>query len=278
MAEYIQIPTPAGKFDALTAGSEEGRPVLLLHGFPEAAVEWSEQLGVLGGADCFAVAPDQRGYSPGVRPEQVSDYRMRELVADVLAIADHFGWDRFDLVGHDWGAAVAWSVAAEHPERIRTLTAVSIPHLDAFTQAVREDEDQQQRSAYMQALRSSTAEKTLLADNAAKLRRIYYPGVPEHHVDDYVQRLTEPGALTGALNWYRASKFNDEIGPITVPTLFVWSTEDVAVGSTAALATEQHVTGPYRFEMLQEVSHWIPEEAPDSLTRLLLQHLLAHPE
>ncbi|TWG07387.1 alpha/beta fold hydrolase [Saccharopolyspora dendranthemae] len=278
MAEYIQIPTPAGKFDALTAGSEEGRPVLLLHGFPEAAVEWSEQLGVLGGAECFAVAPDQRGYSPGVRPEQVSDYRMRELVADVLAIADHFGWDRFDLVGHDWGAAVAWSVAAEHPERLRTLTAVSIPHLDAFTQAVREDEDQQQRSAYMQALRSSTAEKTLLADNAAKLRRIYYPGVPEHHVDDYVQRLTEPGALTGALNWYRASKFNDEIGPITVPTLFVWSTEDVAVGSTAALATEQHVTGPYRFEMLQEVSHWIPEEAPDSLTRLLLEHLLAHPE
>ncbi|MEV4733635.1 alpha/beta hydrolase [Saccharopolyspora sp. NPDC049426] len=278
MAEYIQIPTPAGKFDALTAGPEEGRPVLLLHGFPEAAVEWSEQLGVLGGAECFAVAPDQRGYSPGVRPEQVADYRMNELVGDVLAIADHFGWDRFDLVGHDWGSAVAWSTAAEHPERIRTLTAVSIPHLDAFTRAVREDEDQQQRSAYMQALRSSTAEKTLLADNAAKLRRIYYPGVPEHHVDDYVQRLTEPGALTGALNWYRASRFNEEIGPITVPTLFVWSTEDVAVGSTAALATEQHVTGPYRFEMLQEVSHWIPEEAPESLTRLLLQHLLAHTE
>ncbi|MDI2032240.1 alpha/beta hydrolase [Saccharopolyspora sp. TS4A08] len=278
MADYIQIPTPAGEFDALTAGPEDGRPVLLLHGFPEAAVEWSEQLGVLGGAECFAVAPDQRGYSSGVRPQQVADYRMDELVGDVLAIADHFGWQRFDLVGHDWGAAVAWSVAAEHPDRVRTLTAVSIPHLDAFTRAVREDEDQQQRSAYMQALRSSTAEKTLLADNAAKLRRIYYPGVPEHHVDDYVQRLTEPGALTGALNWYRASRFNGEIGPITVPTLYVWSTEDVAVGSTAALATERHVTGPYRFEMLQEVSHWIPEEAPDSLTRLLLQHLLAHPE
>ncbi|MER7081289.1 alpha/beta fold hydrolase [Saccharopolyspora kobensis] len=277
MADYIQIPTPAGKFDALTAGPQDGRPVLLLHGFPEAAVEWSEQLAVLGGAECFAVAPDQRGYSPGVRPQQVSDYRMTELVDDVLAIAEHFGWDRFDLVGHDWGAVVAWTTAAAHPERIRTLTAVSIPHPDPFNAALREDEDQATRSAYIQEFRSSTAEKALLADNAKKLRRIYYPGVPEHHVDDYVQRLTEPGALTAALNWYRAARYNSrEIGPVEVPTLFAWSTEDVAVGSTAALATADHVTGPYRFEMLEDVSHWIPEEAPDTFTRLLLQHLLAH--
>jgi pimeloyl-ACP methyl ester carboxylesterase len=279
VAEYIQIPTPAGKFDALTAGPEDGRPVLLLHGFPEAAVQWSEQLSVLGGAECFAVAPDQRGYSPGVRPEQVTDYRMEDLVGDVLAIAEHFGWQRFDLVGHDWGAAVAWATAAAHPDRLRTLTAVSVPHLDPFEEAVRTDEDQHQRSAYMQTFQSSGAEKTLLADNAKRLRRIYYPGVPQHHVDDYVQRLTEPGALTAALNWYRAMRYRrDRIGPIAVPTLYVWSTEDVAIGSTAALATADHVTGPYRFEMLEDVSHWIPEEAPDTFTRLLLEHLLAHPE
>ncbi|MDA3626993.1 alpha/beta hydrolase [Saccharopolyspora sp. WRP15-2] len=277
MAEYIQIPTPAGKFDALTSGPQDGRPVLLLHGFPEAAVEWSEQLSVLGAAECFAVAPDQRGYSPGVRPEQVSDYRMSELVGDVLAIAEHFGWERFDLVGHDWGAAVAWATAAGHPERVRTLTTVSVPHLDAFSTALRSDEDQAQRSAYMQGFRSSTAEKALLADNAKKLRQIYYPGVPEHHVDDYVQRLTEPGALTAALNWYRAARYDSGgIGPVEVPTLYVWSTEDVAFGSTAAMATAAHVTGPYRFEMLEEVSHWVPEEAPDSFTRLLLQHLVSH--
>jgi pimeloyl-ACP methyl ester carboxylesterase len=279
VAEYIQIPTPAGKFDALTAGPEDGRPVLLLHGFPEAAVQWSEQLSVLGGAECFAVAPDQRGYSPGVRPEQATDYRMEELVGDVLAIAEHFGWQRFDLVGHDWGAAVAWATAAAHPDRLRTLTTVSVPHLDPFGEAMRTDEDQHQRSAYMQAFQSSGAEKTLLADNAKKLRQIYYPGVPQHHVDDYVQRLTEPGALTAALNWYRAMRFGSgRIGPITVPTLYVWSTEDVAIGSTAALATAEHVTGPYRFEMLEDVSHWIPEEAPDTFIRLLLEHLLAHPE
>jgi pimeloyl-ACP methyl ester carboxylesterase len=277
VAEYIQIPTPAGKFDALTAGPEDGRPVLLLHGFPEAAVQWSEQLSVLAGAGCFAVAPDQRGYSPGVRPEQVADYRMEELVGDVLAIADHFGWERFDLVGHDWGSAVSWATAAAAPERIRTLTAVSVPHLDAFGDAVRNDEDQQQRSGYMRDFQSTNTEKTLLADNAKKLRQIYFPGgVPQHHIDDYVQRLSEPGALTAALNWYRAMRFGGAIGPVTVPTLYVWSTEDVAVGSTPALATAQHVTGPYRFEMIEDVSHWIPEEAPDTLNRLILQQLLTH--
>ncbi|PFG96880.1 LOW QUALITY PROTEIN: pimeloyl-ACP methyl ester carboxylesterase [Saccharopolyspora erythraea NRRL 2338] len=276
MADYIQIPTPAGRFDALTSGPEGGRPVLLLHGFPEAAVQWSEQLAVLGEAECHAVAPDQRGYSPGARPEQVADYRLEELVGDVLAIADHLGWQRFDLVGHDWGAAVSWATAAAHPDRSATLTAVSIPHLDPFGQAVREDEDQQQRSAYMQVFRGSGAERALLEDNARKLRQIYGNFVPQHHVDDYVQRLTEPGALTAALNWYRATRFNGPIGKVEVPTLYVWSTEDVAVGSTAALATEHHVTGPYRFEMLEDVSHWIPEQAPEALNRFILEHLLAH--
>lgn len=277
VSEFIEIPTAAGTFDALAAGPEDGRGVLLLHGFPEAAVQFSEQLPVLSSAECRAVAPDQRGYSPGVRPDQVADYRMEELVSDVLAIADQLGWQRFDLVGHDWGAAVSWATAAAHPERVRTLAAFSVPHLDPFTDAVREDEDQQQRSAYMRTLRSSGAEKLLLDDGARKLRGIYGPHVPQHHADDYVRRLSEPGALSAALNWYRASKFSGgRIGPVHVPTLYVWSTEDTAIGSVPALATGEHVTGAYRFEMLQDVSHWIPEEAPETTSRLLLEHLLAH--
>jgi pimeloyl-ACP methyl ester carboxylesterase len=277
VAEYLQIPTDAGNFDGLSTGPEDGRGVLLLHGFPEACVQWTEQLAALGGAGCHAVAVDQRGYSPGVRPEAVADYRLEELVGDVLAITERLHWQRFDLVGHDWGAAVAWATAAHCPERVRTLTAVSVPHLDAFRKALREDEDQRTRSAYMSVLRSSGAEHSLLADNAAKLRGVYESRVPAQHVTEYVQRLSEPGALAAALNWYRATPFNGtEIGPISVPTLYVWSTEDVALGSTAALATADHVTGPYRFEMLEDVSHWIPEEAPSALNRLLLEHLLTH--
>ncbi|GAB3277920.1 alpha/beta fold hydrolase [Parasphingorhabdus pacifica] len=276
MADNTQIPTPSGTFDALTSGPDDGRPVLLLHGFPESSIQWSAQLEVLSQAGCHAVAPDQRGYSPGVRPAHVADYRMDELVADTLAIADRLGWERFDLVGHDWGAGVAWATAAAHPERIRTLTAVSVPHLDAFGKAIAEDEDQQQRSAYMRVFRGAGAERTLLDGGARKLRKVYEGRIPEHHVEDHVRRLSEPGALTAALNWYRAMPSSYEIGPISVPTLYVWSTEDAAIGSTAALATEHHVTGEYRFEMLEDISHWIPEEAPEAMNKFILEHLLAH--
>ncbi|MFR9728217.1 alpha/beta fold hydrolase [Saccharopolyspora sp. MS10] len=276
MADYIEIPTEAGTFDALSAGSEGDRPVLLLHGFPESAIEWREQLAVLGGAGCHAVAPDQRGYSPRVRPTEVADYRMEELVGDVLAIADRLGWQRFDLVGHDWGAAVAWTFAAAHPDRLTTLTAVSVPHPDAFGRALREDEDQQRRSEYMQVFRRPGSDRLLLEDGARRLRRMFDRCVPESHVEEYVQRFSEPGALDAALNWYRAAKFSESPGPVRVPTLYVWSTEDAALGSAAALATEHHVEADYRFEMVEDVSHWLPEQAPERLTRVLLEHLIAH--
>lgn len=278
MIEHTSITTAAGSFDAIAAGPEDGRPVLLLHGFPEAAVSWEYQVGALGANGYRAVAPDQRGYSPGVRPERVEDYRLDELVGDVLAIADALGWSRFDLVGHDWGAIVAWAVAAHHPERLRTLTAVSVPHPEAFAAARREDPDQQQRSGYIEVFRQSagTAERALLKDDAAALRRVYDWKVPPSHVDDYVARFSEDGALTAALNWYRAMHLGGATPKVSVPTLYVWSTEDVAVGSTGALACEQWVSGPYRFEMLEDVSHWIPEEAAEAMTGLLLEHLTEH--
>ncbi|AHH97138.1 alpha/beta hydrolase [Kutzneria viridogrisea] len=277
MIENIRIPTPAGTFDALACGEQDGRAVLLLHGFPEAAAEWEFQLRALGGGGCRAVAPDQRGYSPGVRPEHVTDYQVSELVGDVAAIADELGWQRFDLVGHDWGAIVAWATAAALPERVRSLTAVSVPHPVAFTTARAEDEDQAERSRYISVFRQTgAAERRLLEDDARALRGIYQWKVPEERVEDYVRRFSEPGALTAALNWYRAMDLMPEVAPVSVPTLFVWSTEDAAIGSAGALATEKHVTGPYRFEIMDEVSHWIPEEAPEQLTRMIMEHLLAH--
>ncbi|RJO76861.1 alpha/beta hydrolase [Nocardia panacis] len=277
MIEHIEIPTAAGTFDALAAGPDEGREVLLLHGFPQSGLEWEFQLTALGGGGCRAVAPHQRGYSPGVRPERMDDYRSAELVADVAAMADQLGWRRFDLVGHDWGAAVAWEFAATHPQRVRTLTAVSIPHPTAFRRALDTDPDQAQRSRYFHLLRQPrVAERALLADNAAGLRRIFEWKIPQERVEEYVTRLAEPGALTAALNWYRAMHLAGPIEKVSVPTLYVWSTEDSAVGSTAALAARDYVTGPYRFEMLEDVSHWIPEQAPEALTGHLMRHLLDH--
>jgi pimeloyl-ACP methyl ester carboxylesterase len=276
--EHVQVRTPAGIFDAIADGAADGWPVLLLHGFPEAAIEWDRQVAALGSAGFRAVAPDQRGYSPGVRPTAVEDYAMDELVGDVLAIADALGWPRFHLVGHDWGAAVAWVVAGRHPDRLSSLTTISVPHPKPFGAALRDDEDQQVRSAYIQDFRRPRhAEKMLMADDAKALRQVFGRSVPRSRVQEYVDRMTEPGALTAALNWYRAMRLGDTgAGEITVPTMYVWSTDDLALGSTAALATEQWVTGPYRFEMLEDVSHWVPEEAAETLSALLITHLAEH--
>ncbi|MDX2546809.1 alpha/beta fold hydrolase [Streptomyces sp. WI04-05B] len=273
MTEHLEIPSASGTFDAFAAGPADGRPVLLLHGFPHTAIVWEEQLTALGDQGFRAVAPDTRGYSPGVRPLHAGAYGVNDLVGDVLAVADALAWDRFDLVGHDWGGAIAWWTAARHPERLRTLTAVSTPHPSALGEAHSTDEDQRRRSQYQQDWRSADTEARFLADDATFLRSLYQGKVPARHVDAYVRRLSEPGALSAALNYYRADRPDAAVGKIQTPTLYVWGTEDVALGSTAAHATENWVNGPYSFHALQGISHWVPDEAPEALTSLIITHL-----
>ena len=273
----LSISTSAGVFDATVAGPPEGRPVLLLHGFPQTGLAWQRQIAALAEHGHRVVAPDQRGYSPGARPERPEDYRIGALVGDVLAITEELGWASFDLVGHDWGGAVAWWTADAHPGRVRTLTVVSTPHPGALATTLRTDQDQRERSRYMIDWREAPAtEEHMLADDAEALRASYAGKVPQDSAEAYVRHLSQPGALTAALNWYRAGPPDGAIGVIDVPTLYVWSTQDSAFGPAAAQETGQWVTGPYRFETLQGVSHWVPEEAPETLNLLLLEHLRAH--
>ncbi|WSD37628.1 alpha/beta hydrolase [Streptomyces sp. NBC_01750] len=275
----MSISTPAGVFDAIVAGPPDGRPVLLLHGFPQTRLVWQRQIAELAAHGYRVVAPDQRGYSPGARPDQPEDYRISVLVDDVVAITEELGWASFDLVGHDWGGAVAWWTADAHPGRVRTLTVVSTPHPGALAGTLRTDQDQRERSQYMIAWRETPAtEERMLAGDAEALRATYAGKVPQASAEAYVRHLSQPGALTAALNWYRAGRPDGTIGVIDVPTLYVWSTQDSAFGPAAARETGQWVDGPYRFETLQGVSHWIPEEAPETLSRLLLEHLRAHGE
>jgi pimeloyl-ACP methyl ester carboxylesterase len=211
-----------------------------------------------------------------VRPEQASDYSIDHLVGDVVAITEALGWPKFDLVGHDWGGAVAWWTADAHPERLRSLAVVSTPHPSALAEAMKTDEDQHLRTRYLTEWRQTrVTERRMLENDARGLREMFERRVSPTKVDDYVQRLSEPGALTAALNWYRAGRPGGKIGKIAVPTLYIWSTEDVSFGSTAALDTANWVTGPYRFEMLEDVTHWAPEEAPEAVTTLLVEHLHA---
>jgi pimeloyl-ACP methyl ester carboxylesterase len=279
--EELDIAVGGGlTFHARAAGPSDGRLVLLLHGFPQTSRSWDAVMAALADAGHRAVAFDQRGYSSTARPGDVADYAVPHLVNDVLAVADDLGGHRFDLVGHDWGGAVAWFVAGRHGERVRTLSVASTPHPLAFAAALRGElgGDQQAKSGYADFFRTPEAEGFFLGNDAAALRGMY-SALPPEAAEEYVRVLSEPGAMTAALNWYRATRFQDfgDPGPITSPTLYVWSTDDMALGREAAEATGSHVDGPYRFEVLEGVTHWVPEEGAADFSRLLLAHLAEHP-
>ncbi len=280
--EIVEIEVEAGgfTFTGFTKGPAKGRPVLLLHGFPQTSWSWHRQLDALGDAGYRAVAFDQRGYSPGARPADTASYQIDHLVSDVLGLADALGMKQFDLVGHDWGGMVAWVVGARHPQRLRTLTVVSTPHPIAFGAAIASSEgDQQQRSSYISVFRQEgVAERALLGEDGSGdgLRTLFAAsGLDTDDVGVFVEAMSQPGALTAALNWYRATEVDSmkDVGKIDVPTMYIWSTEDIALGRDAAEATAGHVSGPYRFEVLEGVSHWVAETAPERVNELLLDFL-----
>ncbi len=274
--EHIELAVGEYTFSALADGPLDGDLVLLLHGFPETSYEWRAQIPVLAAAGHRVVAPDQRGYAEGARPANVDDYGIEALVGDAVGFVDALGASTCHLVGHDWGGAVAWVFAVLHPDRLRSLTAVSTPHPTPFGTSIREGE-QKEKSAYMDTFRAEGAEEMFLADDGAMMRRALAAfGMHDTDpVDEYYRVLSQPGAMTGALNWYRANHIGAgglELPAVTVPTMYVWSTDDQALGREAAEATAAWVTGPYRFEVLEGVSHWLPEEVPDVLNALLLDH------
>ena len=276
----IQIPVGPLTFDAVVDGPEDGIPVLLLHGFPQSAACWRRVTPALAASGKRTVAPDLRGYSPGARPLDAADYGIEALVGDALAIADAQGWDRFHIVGHDWGGALAWHTAGRHPERIETLSVLSTPHPAAFLAAKQggpsaDGDDQRERSKYMDDFRTPGFEDVLMADDRALLRLVMAgSGMDEESAAAALERFDDVDAVIGALNWYRGADPTDSdgLGAITMPTLYIWSTEDIALGRTAADATAACVEGPFTYVVLDGVTHWIPEEAPGAV----VDHLTAH--
>lgn len=277
VAERLEVDANGLTFSAWSAGAPGGRPVILLHGFPETAWCWRPVMADLAGAGCWAFAPDQRGYSAKARPFALEQYAVPHLVKDVIALADTLEMATFDLIGHDWGGMVAWVLAANHPQRVRSLTVLSTPHPEAMRLAMaRRGED---FLAHVERFRRPEEPERLFLGgdlDGSGLRRLFAStGLPDFDPSEYLAILTQPGALTAALNWYRAMDA-DQLGPlpaITTPTLYVWSTGDVALERSAAEDTARCVAGPFRFEVLVGVSHWIPEEAPGEVSRLVLEHL-----
>lgn len=263
-------------FDVWDRGPDDGEVVVLLHGFPQTKAAWSEVAPALADAGYRVLAPDQRGYSPGARPKGRRQYTLDHLTGDVLALADAAGASRFHVVGHDWGGAVAWALAMWHPDRLRTVTSLTVPHPKAYQRALLRSR-QLFLSWYALFFQLPLIpEWGSLFGPTRRLfeRAIERSGLPAARKAEYQAALQGRQALTAMLNWYRAAPFTSakRFTAVSVPTLYVYATADVALGRLAADLTARYVTGRYRYEVLQGMSHWIPEVAPDVVAKLLLEH------
>jgi pimeloyl-ACP methyl ester carboxylesterase len=276
--------SPQLTFDALVAG-ERGAPlVLLLHGFAESMHCWRAQVASLGDMSYRAIAPSQRGYSPGARPDprEFSYYLIDRLMDDAMAMvaACGYGEKRFHLVGHDWGGSIAWGLADRHHDRLASLTILSRPHPNAFNRALQLiDGDQASRSRHHKAFLEPDAGAKVLADNAKWLRdRWAANGVPADAMEAHLAVLGNTEAMEAALAWYRArGAIRGPLGPIRVPTLYIWGDADDTVGRVAAEGTGDFIAAPYRFEVLPGVGHFAADQAPERVSELLLAHVETHP-
>jgi pimeloyl-ACP methyl ester carboxylesterase len=281
--EQITI-APGLTFDALAAGKPGAPLVLLLHGFAESMHCWRAQVAALAGAGYRAVAPSQRGYSPGARPDpsDVANYHIDRLMDDAMAIAAASGYadQRLHLAGHDWGGSIAWALADRFPQRLASLAILSRPHPNAFNRALQmHDGEQALRSRHHKAFLEPDAADVVLADDAKWLReRLAAAGVPDSAIAQHLSVLGNKDAMEAALAWYRArGAIRGPLGPIRVPTLYIWGEADDTVGRNAAEGTVDFVAAPYRFEVLAGVGHFAADQVPDRVSELLLQHVGAYP-
>jgi len=254
----------------------DGPAVVLLHGFPDSHTLWRHQARALVEAGYRVIAPDLRGFGESSRPAEVERYGMLELAGDVLGILDALGVQRPHVVGHDWGAALAWVMGAFAPERVDHLAALSVGHPSSFAGSGFE---QREKSWYMLLFQfEGIAEQWLSADDFANLRA--WARHPD--IDRVVADLSRPGALTAALNWYRANLHPRglvepplEFPVVQAPTMGVWSSGDMALIEAGMTGSERYVAGPWRYERIEGAGHWMQLEAPDEVSALLVDFLPA---
>jgi pimeloyl-ACP methyl ester carboxylesterase len=255
-------------------GPDDGRPVVLLHGFPDSGRLWSKQVRALSRAGYRVIVPDQRGYGQSDKPAEVDAYNIVLLAADVAAVLDQSGVAKAAIVGHDWGAAVAWAAASFAPERVERLVALSVGHPLAFAAAGLE---QREKSWYMLLFQfEGIAEQWLSADGWANFRA--WGRHPDE--DAVIAELEANGSLTPGLNWYRANVHPralveppPALPPIAVPTLGVWSSGDFALTEAQMTGSYRYVDAEWRYHRLEGPGHWMQVEAADEVNELLLDFL-----
>ena len=259
---------PGLRFEVVDSGPANAPAVVLLHGFPQHPSSFESVANQLNAAGLRTLIPSQRGYTRAARPTRRRDYRTAATAADVVALLDTAGLAQAHLVGHDWGGNQAWGAAGWHSDRVASLTVLSTPHPSALAKSLWTSK-QGLLSWYMglfqlPALPEALARRTLaksLLDN----------GLPQQFVDRYSDAMAEPGALTGALNWYRGMPLSmrSPVGPIKVPTTYIWGRHDFALSRRAVELTADYVVGPYEVIEL-EAGHWLPETQPDAVADAIL--------
>jgi pimeloyl-ACP methyl ester carboxylesterase len=265
---------------AETAGPPDGRLVILLHGFPEYWYGWRSQIGPLARSGFFVVAPDQRGYNLSDKPHGVAQYQIDALAGDILGIIDHYGREQAIIVGHDWGAAVAWHLAIHHPQRVERLAILNVPHPAAMTRALRSPATGQLgRSWYIGFFQIPGLPEFLLrAGRFAALRGMLRGSSrPDTFSKEDLRRYTDawkqPGALTAMLNWYRAAlRTGGGIrgeGRVSMPTLILWGEKDIALSSENARWSLEYCDQG-RLVLFPEATHWVQHDESERVTARLL--------
>lgn len=265
------------QFDVRTAGPTDGEVVFLLHGFPQTSYQWRKQIPVLARAGYRVIAPDLRGTSPGARPASTLEYNIVNYLDDLLKTAEHYGATRFHLVGHDVGGTVAWGAGMLFPEKIRTLTVLSVPHPAAFAKQLSDPSSCQRKASwwYQEILDPASTKDEFLWS----LLRETWATMEPSAAAEYERVLGTQDAIDAALKVFRAN-FDADLKiqaalplPIQVPTMYVWGTRDPNNCGDGEAMTRELCPVAYRYEELAGVGHWISEEAADALNARLLAHL-----
>ena len=262
-------------FTCRVSGMEnDGEAVILLHGFPETSRMYYNLIPVLVSEGFKVVAPDQRGYSPGARPSKNSDYSIDKLSQDVIDIADAFQFEKFHLIGHDWGSAVGWVTVAFHSERVISWTALSVPHLDAFFKAMNNNPEQQRKSQYIKFFKKAILPEFYFSIFGYKYLRDIWRKSSKEEIEKYLEVFKQKRALKASLNWYRANMKNDDksIGDIAAPTLIIYGLKDMAIGEKSVDESEKYLKGDYKIEKLNS-GHWLIQESFEAVSKSIINHL-----